>query len=203
MLLRHYLEAGASKAELARRFGVSRRTIHHWIGSGRLDRDMEAGAARYAARQYPQLQQRRVLEHRERPLVGPSHEVHRLIRAGGRSAPNCFHADRVRNACGAEGPRAVPDGIRQTEGRRERSDRRGFKDEETLREAAVLVEDATAAMDGDKDAERRLDDRYAKGGAFDSARRTRGPPSRVEPPCELLCDQSRRSAAICVASTLV
>ena len=50
MLLRHYLEAGASKAELARRFGVSRRTIHHWIGSGRLDRDMEAGAARYAAR---------------------------------------------------------------------------------------------------------------------------------------------------------
>ena len=50
MLPRHYLEAGASKAELARRFGVSRRTIHRWIGSGRLDRDMEAGAARYAAR---------------------------------------------------------------------------------------------------------------------------------------------------------
>ena len=50
MLLRHYLEAGESKAELSRRFGVSRRTIHHWIELGRLDRDMEAGAARYAAR---------------------------------------------------------------------------------------------------------------------------------------------------------
>ena len=50
MLLRHYLEAGESKAELSRRFGVSRPTIHHWIESGRLDRDMEAGAARYAAR---------------------------------------------------------------------------------------------------------------------------------------------------------
>ena len=50
MLPRRCLEAGKSKAELSRRFGVSRRTIHHWIESGRLDRDMEAGAARYAAR---------------------------------------------------------------------------------------------------------------------------------------------------------
>ena len=50
MLLRHCLEDGESKAELARRFGVSRRTIHHWIESGQLDRDAEAGAARYAER---------------------------------------------------------------------------------------------------------------------------------------------------------
>ncbi|MDE0489454.1 MAG: IS21 family transposase [Gammaproteobacteria bacterium] len=50
MRLRHYLEQGMSKAELSRRFGVSRRTIHYWIESGQLDRDLSAGEARYAAR---------------------------------------------------------------------------------------------------------------------------------------------------------
>ena len=34
MLLRHYLQEGVGKTELARRFGVSRRTIHYWIESG-------------------------------------------------------------------------------------------------------------------------------------------------------------------------
>ena len=38
MLLKHYLEQGVSKAELSRRFGVSRRTIYSWIESGQLDR---------------------------------------------------------------------------------------------------------------------------------------------------------------------
>ena len=37
MLLKHYLEQGLSKAELARRFGVSRRTIYYWISTGQLD----------------------------------------------------------------------------------------------------------------------------------------------------------------------
>ena len=40
MLLRHYLEQGISKAELSRRFGVSRRTIHRWIESGQLGLDL-------------------------------------------------------------------------------------------------------------------------------------------------------------------
>ena len=44
------MEAGESKAELARRFGVSRRTIHHWIETDQLDRDVAAGVARYAER---------------------------------------------------------------------------------------------------------------------------------------------------------
>ena len=39
MLLRHYLQRGVSKAALARRFGVSRRTIHEWVETGQLDRD--------------------------------------------------------------------------------------------------------------------------------------------------------------------
>ena len=31
VLLRHYLEQGVGKTELARRFGVSRRSIYYWI----------------------------------------------------------------------------------------------------------------------------------------------------------------------------
>ena len=34
MLLRHSLQRGVSKAALARRFGVSRRTIHEWVETG-------------------------------------------------------------------------------------------------------------------------------------------------------------------------
>jgi transposase len=41
VLLRHYLEQGMSKAALAAKFGLSRRTIYHWIRTGQLDRDLE------------------------------------------------------------------------------------------------------------------------------------------------------------------
>ena len=44
MLLKHYLDRGVSKAELSRRFGVNRRTIHNWVDTGQLDRDLAAGA---------------------------------------------------------------------------------------------------------------------------------------------------------------
>ena len=50
MLLKHYLERGVSKAELARRFGVSRRTIHEWVQTGQLDRDLSTGISRYSPR---------------------------------------------------------------------------------------------------------------------------------------------------------
>ena len=50
MLLRHYLERGVSKTELSRRFGVSRRTIHEWIETGQLDRDLAGGGTRYRSR---------------------------------------------------------------------------------------------------------------------------------------------------------
>ncbi len=48
MLLKHYLEQGVSKAELSRRFGVNRRTIHNWVKTGQLDRDLSAGPVRDA-----------------------------------------------------------------------------------------------------------------------------------------------------------
>jgi transposase len=81
MLLRHYLEQGASKSALARRLGVSRDTLHRWIRNGDLDRDLEATAVQYGPRPpvvtkldayrgiiearlavYPQLSAVRVLE---------------------------------------------------------------------------------------------------------------------------------------------
>ena len=50
MLLRHYLEQGVTKTELSRRFGVSRRTIHEWIETGQLERDLAGGGTRYSPR---------------------------------------------------------------------------------------------------------------------------------------------------------
>ncbi|MYJ74562.1 MAG: transposase family protein [Gammaproteobacteria bacterium] len=50
MLLKHYLDQGLTKAELAHRFGVDRRTIHNWIASGQLERDEAAGEVRYKPR---------------------------------------------------------------------------------------------------------------------------------------------------------
>jgi transposase len=50
VLLRHYLERGLSKAEVARELGVSRRTVYHWIAAGQLDRELDEAPVRYAAR---------------------------------------------------------------------------------------------------------------------------------------------------------
>lgn len=50
MLLRHYLERGLSKAEIARELGVSRRTVYHWIEGGQLDRNLDNAAVQYTPR---------------------------------------------------------------------------------------------------------------------------------------------------------
>src|SRR3984885_6361919 len=50
VLLRHYLEQGVGKTELARRFGVSRRTVYHWIETAQLDRDLDDKAVSYRPR---------------------------------------------------------------------------------------------------------------------------------------------------------
>ena len=50
MLLKHYLDRGVSKAELSRRFGVNRRTLHNWVDTGQLDRGLAAGARGYSPR---------------------------------------------------------------------------------------------------------------------------------------------------------
>jgi len=50
VLLRHYLERGLSKAEVARELGVSRRTVYHWIESGQLERDLDNAPVQYTPR---------------------------------------------------------------------------------------------------------------------------------------------------------
>jgi transposase len=50
VLLRHYLEQGVGKSELAKRFGISRRTVYHWIETGQLDRDLDSHEVHYRAR---------------------------------------------------------------------------------------------------------------------------------------------------------
>src|SRR5262245_18385039 len=47
MLLRHYLEQGWSKSDLARTLGVHRDTLHRWIREGELDRDLDDEPMRY------------------------------------------------------------------------------------------------------------------------------------------------------------
>jgi transposase len=50
VLLRHYLERGLSKAEIARELRVSRRTVYHWIEGGQLERDLDNAAVQYTPR---------------------------------------------------------------------------------------------------------------------------------------------------------
>ncbi len=50
VLLRHYLEQGLTKAAIARQVGVSRSTVHRWIATGQLNRDLDDEAVRYGPR---------------------------------------------------------------------------------------------------------------------------------------------------------
>lgn len=50
VLLRHYLERGLTKAEVARELGVARRTVYHWIETGQLDRDLDNASVQYTPR---------------------------------------------------------------------------------------------------------------------------------------------------------
>jgi transposase len=50
VLLRHYLERGLSKAEVARELGVCRRTVYNWIEAGQLDRELDEAPVRYSPR---------------------------------------------------------------------------------------------------------------------------------------------------------
>jgi transposase len=55
VLLRHYLDLGLKKTVIAQQLGVNRRTIHHWILTGQLDREIDAATPRQSARRPQQL----------------------------------------------------------------------------------------------------------------------------------------------------
>jgi NAD(P)H-dependent FMN reductase/transposase-like protein len=50
VLLRHYLEQGLTKTELAQKLGLHRRTIYHWIQTGQLDQELDDELVRYTPR---------------------------------------------------------------------------------------------------------------------------------------------------------
>jgi transposase len=50
VLLKDYLEQGMTKTAVAEKFGVSRRTVHHWIKTGQLDRDLSPETLFYGPR---------------------------------------------------------------------------------------------------------------------------------------------------------
>ena len=50
LLLRHYLEEGMSKAAVARRLGISERTVYRWIAAGQLDGEVDEGRVQYGPR---------------------------------------------------------------------------------------------------------------------------------------------------------
>ncbi len=50
VLLRHYLEQGMTKTAVAEQVGVSRRTVHYWIETGQLDRDVSVETVKYGPR---------------------------------------------------------------------------------------------------------------------------------------------------------
>jgi transposase len=50
VLLKHYLDQGLTKTAIAERLGISRRTIHQWIQTGQLERDLDRERVRYTRR---------------------------------------------------------------------------------------------------------------------------------------------------------
>lgn len=85
VLLRHYLDRGLSKTTIAQQLGISRRSIHHWIATGQLDRDLDAAIPRSAAPRPQQLDRFKPLI-QERLTTYPALSAVRLFqecRAGG------------------------------------------------------------------------------------------------------------------------
>jgi transposase len=91
VLLRHYLEQGLSKSEVARSLGVSRGTLYHWIHRGQLDRDLDNAPVRYTPRpqvprkidRYRQMIQARLTEYPKLSATRLFDEVRAAGYAGG------------------------------------------------------------------------------------------------------------------------
>lgn len=122
VLLRHYLEQGVGKAELARKFGVSRRTIYYWIENDELDRSLDDAAVEYGPRKsvdrkidpyrelietrlksYPKLSAARLLEEiRAAGYQGGYTQVKELVRSL-RPTPEAEEVVRFETPPGVQG----------------------------------------------------------------------------------------------------
>ena len=97
MLLRHYLAEGLSKAAIARRLGISERTIRRWIADGELDRDLDQ-APRYKPRPprptkldpYKEILQTRLADYPELSAVRLFDEVRAAGYPGGYGQVRAF-----------------------------------------------------------------------------------------------------------------
>ena len=118
----NYLDQGVPKAEIARRVGVSRRTVYHWIETGQLDRELDAEPVRYGPRRrapskldpykaviddrlatYPKLSATRLYrELRESGYDGSCSQVKRYVR-GVRPGAEAGAGAAVRDAAGPSG----------------------------------------------------------------------------------------------------
>jgi transposase len=64
VLVKHYLEQGLSKAAIADRVGVSRRTLYYWLESGQLDRPIDRSEVAYPRRRTKLDQYKGIIQER-------------------------------------------------------------------------------------------------------------------------------------------
>ena len=91
VLLRHYLEQGMSKAAVARKLGISERTVYRWIAAGQLDREVDERPVEYGPRRrqpskldpYKEIIGTRLTEYPELSAVRLFEEVQAAGYAGG------------------------------------------------------------------------------------------------------------------------
>lgn len=101
LIMRQLLEQGLTKSAVAKRLGISRRTLYNWIAAGELERDPENRALQYGPRPprpsildpykeridarlaaYPELSAARLLEEvRAAGYPGGYGQVKRYVRA--------------------------------------------------------------------------------------------------------------------------
>jgi hypothetical protein len=129
VLLRHYLEQGVGKSELATRFGVSRRTVYHWIETGQLERDLDDEVVGYKPRptmprkldpykgivqarlqMYPRLTAQRVFEEvRADGYIGGYTQIKEYVRQVRAQAPDDLAVQRFETPAGFQGSSGLRD----------------------------------------------------------------------------------------------
>lgn len=107
VLLKHLLDEGLTKTDIAKRLGVSRRVVHHWIATGQLERDLESAPPRTMRPRPTKLDRYRAIIH-DRLTTYPELSATRLfdeVRAAGYAGG----ITQVRDYVARVRPRAEPE----------------------------------------------------------------------------------------------